>query len=186
MTIHPSTKSELRSGKPSRQEFRNVPRNLIYLLLDNLKCSHNVGTILRLADALLVQKVYLCGDTVNPFGKKVRQGSRGAEHWVELEQRDDAVSVIKELQACGVSIVSAEITPESVDYRVGNIPLPVCFVLGREDSGVSPDVLSLSDSIVHLPIFGMTNSLNVSTVAAVLLYETLRRGGSVSSTNQVQ
>ena len=181
----PSTKDELRNGKPTRQEFRGLPRNPVYLMLDGLKCFHNVGTILRLADALLVTKVFLCGDTVNPFGKKTRKGSRGAERWVEWEQRDDTVTVIYELKEQGVSIVSAEIAAESMDYRDYDLQLPVCFVLGREDIGVSPEVLSLSDSIVHLPIFGMTNSLNVSTVAAVLLYEVVRRA-EVRASNELR
>lgn len=173
--VHPSTKEELRRIKPNRQAFRTIKRNQIYLILDSLKCAHNVGTILRLADALLVQKVYLCGDTVNPFGKKVLNGSRGAERWVELEQHNDAVQVIHRLKAQGISIVSAEIANESVDYRTGDFQLPVGLVLGREDYGVRPEILGLSDAIVHLPIFGMANSLNVATVAAVLLYEVARR-----------
>lgn len=184
--IKPSTKDELRRSKPLRQEFCNLPRNPIYLLLDSLKCSHNVGTILRLADALLVQKVYLCGDSVNPSGIRVRKGSRGAERWVEWELRDNAMSVINELHASGVAIVSAEITSDSTDYRDCKMQLPVCFVLGREDCGVSPEILSVSDSIIHLPIFGMTNSLNVSTVAAVLMYEVIRQVRHYAVTNQTQ
>jgi len=173
--IRPTTKNELRRNKTSKHEFSNLPRNPIYLLLDSLKCSHNVGTILRLADAVLAQKIYICGDSVNPSGIRVRKGSRGSERWVDWEKRDDAVSVVKELQSRGISIVSAEIASGSDDYRGVSIPLPVCFVLGREDCGVSPEVLSMSDSIIHLPIFGMANSLNVSTVAAVLMYEVIRQ-----------
>ncbi|MEI6208853.1 MAG: TrmH family RNA methyltransferase [Desulfuromonadales bacterium] len=175
--ISPSTKDELRRNKASREEFRNLPRNPVYLLLDSLKCSHNVGTIFRLADAVLAKKIYICGDSVKPSGIKVRKGSHGSERWVDWEKRDDAVSVINELKSSGISIVSAEITSGSVDYREVNMPLPVCIVLGREDCGVSTEVLSMSDSIVHLPIYGMANSLNVSTVAAVLIYEVMRQAG---------
>jgi tRNA G18 (ribose-2'-O)-methylase SpoU len=46
----------------------------------------------------------------------------------------------------------------------------VCLVLGREDRGVRQGIIALSDAVVHLPMYGMTNSLNVSTVAAVLMY----------------
>jgi len=52
------TKDEIRSGKASREEFRKLTRTPIYIVLDGLKSAHNVGTIIRLSDALLVDKVY--------------------------------------------------------------------------------------------------------------------------------
>jgi len=56
------TKDEIRSGKVSREEFRKLKQNPIYLVLDGLKSAHNVGTVIRLSDALLVDNVYLCCD----------------------------------------------------------------------------------------------------------------------------
>lgn len=57
-----------------------------------------------------------------------------------------------------------------VCFRIGAYPIPVCLVLGREDKGVRQGIIALSDAVVHLPMYGMTNSVNVSTVAAVLMY----------------
>ena len=54
------TKEELRKNKERRENFKNIKRNDIYIILDSLKCAHNIGTILRLADSLLVKKVYIC------------------------------------------------------------------------------------------------------------------------------
>jgi tRNA G18 (ribose-2'-O)-methylase SpoU len=56
------TKDEIRSGKVSREEFRKLKKNPIFLLLDNVKSAHNVGTIIRLTDAIMVEKVFICGD----------------------------------------------------------------------------------------------------------------------------
>lgn len=167
----PLTKTEIRSGKLSREEFRNIKRSPIYLVLDSLMCAHNVGTILRLSDALLVEKVYICGDGALPPSKKVRKGSLGSERWVDWEHREDAFDTISELKDNGISIVTAEIATTSVDYRYAEYQFPVCLVLGREDRGVSQDIVALSDAVVHLPMYGMVNSLNVSTVAAALLYD---------------
>ena len=164
------TKDEIRSGKVSREEFIELKRNPIYLVLDSLKCAHNVGTIIRLADALLVNTVYLCGDTVLPLSRKVRKGSLGSEKWVDWEHRADVLETVDELKDQGISIVTAEIATNSIDYRRADYPIPVCLVLGREDKGVSRHVIALSDAVVHLPMYGMVNSLNVATVAAVLMY----------------
>jgi tRNA G18 (ribose-2'-O)-methylase SpoU len=62
-----------------------------------------------------------------------------------------------------------------VGYRNADYEFPVCLVLGREDKGVSQEIIALSDAVVHLPMYGMTNSLNVSTVAAVLMYHLVGR-----------
>ena len=71
--IRPLTKDEIRSGKVCRNEFHKLKRNPISLVLDGLKCAHNVGTILRLSDALLVEKVFICGDAALPPSRKVRK-----------------------------------------------------------------------------------------------------------------
>ncbi|MGV8058956.1 MAG: RNA methyltransferase [Smithellaceae bacterium] len=165
------TKNEIRSGKVCRKEFHKLKRNPIYLVLDGLKCAHNVGTILRLSDALLVEKVFICGDAALPPSKKVRKGSLGAEKWIDWEHREDACDTVLQLKGKGVFIVTAEIATTSIDYRYADYQFPVCLVLGREDRGVSQEIIALSDAVVHLPMYGMVNSLNVSTVAAVLMYD---------------
>ena len=164
------TKDEIRQGKVSREEFPQLHRNPIYLVLDSLMCAHNVGTIIRLSDALLVEKVFICGDGASPPSKKVRKGSLGAERWVAWEHREDTYDTVSELKSKGIWIIPAEIATTSIDYRDAAYQFPVCLVLGREDRGVSQDIVELSDVVVHLPMYGMVNSLNVSTVAAVLLY----------------
>jgi len=169
------TKNELRSTKISRQEFFNISRNPVYIVLDSLKCAHNIGTILRLSDALLVKKVFLCGETIVPPNKKIKASSRGSEKWVQWEYQKNTIDVINRLKNLGIFIVAAEISDSSIDYQEAKYHLPVCIVLGREYDGVSENVLNLSDCIVHLPIFGMVNSINVSATASVLLYDIIRR-----------
>ena len=102
-------KDEIRSGKVSREEFHKLKRNPIYPLLDNVKSAHTVGTIIRLANAIMVEKVFICGDAALPPSKKVRKGSLGSENWVDWEHREDTVEAISELKAKRISIVTAEI-----------------------------------------------------------------------------
>ena len=168
-------RTELRAKKLSRKDFLKLPRNPIYVVLDSLKCPQNIGTIIRLSDALLVKRVYLCGDTVVPPNKKIKAGSRGAEKWVPWEYRQDIVQLITELKQKGIFILSSEISTSSVNYYEAEIKLPVCVVLGRENRGIRDEVLNLSDCTVHLPVFGMLASINVAATSSVLLYEILNR-----------
>ena len=177
ITARPLTKQEIRIAKVTRQEFYKLHRNPIYLVLDSLMSAHNVGTILRLSDALLVEKVFICGNSALPPSKKVRQGSLGAERWVDWEYREDAFTTVSELKSKDIWIVTAEIATTSIDYRHADYQFPACLVLGREDRGVAQDIVAISDAVVHLPMYGMVNSLNVSTVAAVLLYDLVGKLG---------
>ena len=171
MVDHQLTKEELRATRVSREEFKSIPRTEIYLVLDSLKVAHNVGTILRLADALLVKKVYICGNTIVPPNRKIKTSSRGAEKWVDWEYAEDATEVVKKLKADGVTIASVEVTDKSVDYREYTPTFPLCLILGREYDGVSQELIDLSDFCIHLPLLGMCNSINVSTAASVALYD---------------
>lgn len=165
------SKGELREKKIGREEFKNIPRNDIYVVLDSLKCAHNIGTILRLADSLLVKKVYICGDTVHMPNRKIRSSSRGAEKWVPFEYRESSKEVVCELKKLGIEIVAVEVTDDSIDYRDFKPKGPVCLVLGREYDGVSQGVLNQADECIHLPLLGMANSINVSAAASVALYD---------------
>ena len=165
------SKGELREKKIGREEFKNIPRNDIYVVLDSLKCAHNIGTILRLADSLLVKKVYICGDTVHMPNRKIRSSSRGAEKWVPFEYRESSKEVVCELKKLGIEIVAVEVTDDSIDYRDFKPKGPVCLVFGREYDGVSQGVLNQTDECIHLPLLGMANSINVSTAASVALYD---------------
>jgi tRNA G18 (ribose-2'-O)-methylase SpoU len=179
-THTPSSKGEIREKKISKDNFFNTERLPIYIVLDSLKCAHNIGTILRLSDALLVKKVFICGDTIIPPNKKIKSSSRGAEKWVPWEYSDDIVSVLIKLKEEGVFIMSAEVSKDSIDYDKATYKLPLAIVLGREYDGVSDEALNLSDCIVHLPMYGMCNSINVSTTASVLMYEAHKKMGSTS------
>lgn len=173
MGITALSKSELRASKPGRRTFHYIGRNPIFVVLDSLKCAHNIGTIFRLADALLIEKLFLCGNTIVPPNAKIKRSSRGAERWVPWSYCEDTTAVVKRLKSQGVQIISAELTEASVPYTDLKSSFPVCLVLGREFDGVSPSVLALSDKIISLPIFGMSNSLNVALTAGVLLYKLL-------------
>lgn len=168
------SKQELRQAKPTQEEFSRLPRNPIYVLLDGLKTPQNIGMILRVCEALLVKKVYLCGDMLLPPDAKIRRTSRCAENWVEWEYVQDAATALRDLKRQGVCILAAEIADHSIAYTQFTPTFPVCLVLGREDEGVSQAAPDLADAVVHLPIWGMCNSLNVAGTAHVLLYDLFR------------
>jgi 23S rRNA (guanosine2251-2'-O)-methyltransferase len=78
------------------------------------------------------------------------------------------------MQQSGISVCGA--TEKATDYYyAGDFSLPVCVVMGSEDTGLSPEVLRICDSLLKIPILGSIQSLNVSVAASVLLYEVVRQ-----------
>lgn len=172
----PLSTRELRSTKPARRAFAELDRLPVSLVLDDLKCAHNVGSILRLADALRLACVRLCGRTIRPPHGKIRKTSRGAEKWVPWTHHEEVTEAITRERQAGARIIAVEMAAGSLAYDgVTCTDQPVCFILGREFDGVSPHALAASDLAVHLPIFGMANSLNVAATASVVAYEAVRQ-----------
>ena len=174
---HQLTKEELRNTKINRKEFKNIKRNNIYIVLDNFKVHYNIGIVFRLADAILAKKVYLCGTTCTPPNVKIKKTSIGAEKWVPYEYVENTLDIVKKLKEEGVEIVALEITDKSIDYTkyIPNREKGVCLVLGREYDGVSKEIIDIADYSIHLPIYGMCNSINVSTAASVAMYDILEK-----------
>lgn len=97
--------------------------------------------------------------------------------WVPYEYVENTLDIVKKLKEEGVEIVALEITDKSIDYTkyVPNKEKGVCLVLGREYDGVSKEIIDIADYSIHLPIYGMCNSINVSTAASVAMYYILEK-----------
>lgn len=92
MTRQLSTE-ELRIGKVSRQEFESIERRSVCLVLDGVGNASNLGNIFRIADAMLLEKVWLCGDAPQ-LGSKFIRASKRMDKWVAWEHRTDAAAVL--------------------------------------------------------------------------------------------
>jgi tRNA G18 (ribose-2'-O)-methylase SpoU len=164
------SKEDLRKTKPARDEYLNKRKTPLVVVLDNVMNSYNVGSFIRLADAFAIEKIIVCG-ALTISDKKLRKASRNEAKWVCIEYSDSATSSLQTLLDEGYTIFSVELCHESIDYSEVTYPSPCVLVLGNERKGVSEAVLKLSHQQIHIPMFGMGNSLNVSTAGAIVLAE---------------
>jgi len=186
------TTAELVAEKPSFLDFQNQKRHPLFLVLDNIRSLQNVGIAFRLSDALLVQKLYLTGYTGYPMVERNVPGidqpdtreNRVKYHaqseiektaiktipLVPWEYQPDGVKVVRGLKQQGVQIIAVEQTHDSLPYTQATYQFPVCLVFGHEREGINDDLLSLADSAVEMPMYGLGNSLNVATAVAVIGY----------------
>jgi 23S rRNA (guanosine2251-2'-O)-methyltransferase len=177
---------QLRKTPPKGSEARDIKRNPIYLVLDKIIDTYNVGSLFRLADATAVEKMYLCGDMEYPPSAKIHKAGVGTDEWVPWEKRESTLEVVRELKSKGVQIVVVEQDPRSVPYyslvpstyaegASSAYSLPCAVVVGNETDGVCKEVLDAADVIVELPMFGVNKSFNVWGSAAVIVYKLLEK-----------
>ncbi|MDO6507631.1 TrmH family RNA methyltransferase [Colwellia sp. 4_MG-2023] len=164
------SKEDLRKKKPTRDEYLKKAKTPVVLVLDNVTNSYNIGSFIRLADAFAIEKIIVCG-ALTISDEKLRKASRNEAKWVCIEYSDSTALSIQSLINSGYTIFGVELCHESVDYKNVSYPSPCALVLGNERKGVSEVALKLSHQQIHISMFGMGNSLNVSTAGAIILAE---------------
>jgi len=145
-----------------------------YLILPNIRSCHNVGAMFRTADAFGVSKLYLVGYTATPPKPQIDKVSLGAEKWVPWKQRKDLKRLVNSLKKQGVFVVGLEKTATSEQIgrlKDWEIKRDIALIVGNEVDGISDEILELCDEVVHIPMYGKKESLNVSIAAGIALYE---------------
>ena len=162
------SKEDIRETKPSRDQYLSQPKTPLIIVLDNVTNSYNVGAFIRLADAFAIEKIIVCGE-LTISDKKLKKASRNEAKWVNIEYSDSTEASLQSLIKDNYTIYSVELCHGSVDYSEVIYKKSSVLVFGNERKGVSETALKSSHHHVHIPMFGMGNSLNVSTAGAIVL-----------------
>jgi len=164
---------ELRKSSPLEKDVKKIKRNPIYLVLDEIIDTYNIGSLFRLADAAAVEKMYLCGEMEHPPSSRIHKAAVGTQKWVPWEKKESTLSTIRELKKKGIQILVVEQSNRSISYEEFKPKFPVAIVVGNETEGVSKEILDEADVIIELPMFGINKSFNVWGSAAVIVYKVL-------------
>lgn len=147
-------------------------------MLDNIRSSHNVGSIFRTADAAGIEKIYLCGITSGPKDKygrinqKLAKVALGAENNVVHEHCESAVALIGRLKKDGYKILALEQHKKSMNlFRFRPLKnQKYALVLGEETEGLPAGILKMADKILEIPKRGQKESLNVSVAFGIAAF----------------
>src|SRR6266852_1295001 len=109
---------ELRTTKAEDEQKKLLNKNPIYIILDNVLDTYNIGSIFRLADAVAAEKVYLCGGTETPPHHRIKKASINTTEWVPWEYKKTALEAVNDLRSKikDIQIVSVEQNDRSVPY----------------------------------------------------------------------
>lgn len=164
---------QLRSKEADPNIIKNIKKNPIYIILDNVLDTYNVGAIFRLADATACEKVYLCGQTETPPNPRIKKASINTWKWVAWSYVPTAIGALHELKTQFSKLKSIVVEQHSKSIPLSKLAInfPVVIIVGNETYGVSKDVLNIADVIVELPMFGINKSLNVMVTLGIVLYK---------------
>ena len=175
MSVRRLTTEELIARKKDLDQLKGLPRKDIYLVLDNIRSSYNVGSIFRTADAARIKKMFLCGITPRPPRPDIEKTALQTIEYVPWEYVESAVKVVRQLKKEGIITAALEQTDRSIDYREFGYRQPLAIIIGNEVEGISSDVLELADVILEIPMAGIANSLNVATATGIILFKAIER-----------
>ncbi|HET7059989.1 MAG TPA: TrmH family RNA methyltransferase [Candidatus Saccharimonadales bacterium] len=157
----------------------------IILIAHNLRSAHNVGSLLRTAEGLGAEQIYLTGYTPYPRGngdtrlphlaakidKQIAKTALGAEKTVSWRYDEKIEPLMGELQKKGFTVAALEQAADSVKLPGYKAPEKIVFIVGREVEGIEPAILALCDEIIEIPMSGQKESFNVVQAAAMALYQ---------------
>lgn len=167
---------DLRVMTVSEEERKKVKKNPVYIILDNVLDTYNIGAIFRLADAVAAEKVILCGGTETPPNHRIKKASINTTEWVEWQYFADTKTAIEDLRLKikDLRIVAIEQAANSKQYDKVEYTFPIALVVGHETDGVSKEVLDLCDEVVEIPMWGVNTSLNVMVSLGIVLFEVMK------------
>jgi len=155
--------------------YEQISELPVVALLDNIRSLYNVGAFFRTADAARIRALHLCGITGQPPNPGISKTALGAERSVRWEYSGDGIKAIEHLRHAHYEIVAVETRIKSVDLFDWEPTFPVCLIFGNEIEGITPEVSSLADTYLRIPMLGVKHSLNVATAGGIVIYELLRK-----------
>lgn len=165
-------KSMLELHRLGVEEYKEVKKLPVAVVLDNVRSEMNVGSVFRTADAFLIERVCLCGITPQPPRAEIHKTALGAEESVAWQYYPTPLAAVEQLKSEGYKICSIEQVHDSVNLAEFKLESDekVAIVLGNEVKGVSQEVVDASDCCVEVPQEGTKHSLNISCCAAIVMW----------------
>ena len=157
----------------SVEEFKEVKKSPIVIILDNVRSLNNVGSAFRTSDAFLIEKIFLCGITGKPPHKEIQKTALGATESVAWEYAGTTLEAIEKLKNSGHLICSFEQADKSImlDKFVPQKDQKYALVFGNEVFGVEEEVIENSDYVLEIPQLGTKHSLNISVSIGIALWD---------------
>lgn len=157
-----------------KEVYDNINKETLIVILDHIEDTHNFGAIIRTCEAAAVDYIIIPNDRAVKVNSTVIKTSAGAINNVKIVPVVNINNTIKQLKEKSVWIAGTTLD-NSEEYTQIDYNMPVAIVLGNEGKGMSKLTSELCDFLIKIPMFGKTNSLNVSVASGIIIYEVIRQ-----------
>lgn len=157
----------------SLEEYKEVEKSPIVLVLDNVRSLNNIGSAFRTGDAFRIEKIYLCGITGTPPHRDIQKTALGATESVEWEYLLNTTLAVEKLKSEGYIICALEQVDRSImlnKFEVKDAE-KYALIFGNEVFGVEDEVLEACDYVLEIPQLGTKHSLNISVSLGIALWD---------------
>ncbi len=156
----------------------------ITVVLENVFDPHNISAVMRTADAVGLQDIYILNTKIPPHKKWGAKSSSSAAKWLSIHQYDNAEECFSLLRKNYSTILTTHLSSDAVSLHAIDLTKSIALVFGNEHSGVSEEIRALADGNFIIPQVGIIQSLNISVACAVTLYEAFRQKSKAGQYNQ--
>ena len=146
-----------------------------FLILDEIEDPHNLGAIIRSAEASGVDAIIIPKRRACQVNATVEKTAAGATSHIKIVRVTNLAQTIEKLKESGIWIYSVDM--DGADYTKTDLKGKIALVIGNEGKGISRLVKEKSDFTVSIPMKGNINSLNASVAASILMFEAVRQRG---------
>ncbi len=157
----------------SVEEYREIEKTPITVVLDNIRSCNNIGSVFRTSDALLIEKVILCGITATPPNTEIHKTALDAEKSVPWLYFDKTETVVLNLKEEGYEVFAVEQVENSImlpEFKPEK-GKKYALIFGNEVKGVQQSVVDLCDGAIEIPQYGTKHSFNISVSAGIVLWD---------------
>ena len=165
----------------SKDEFKNIAKIPLIVVLDNIRSLHNIGSVFRTADAFLIEKIILCGVSCPPPHPELHKTALGAEDTVDWVYMENTLDAVQELKNNSYFVFAVEQAHGSVSLNdlTLNSSTKYALVLGNEVKGVQQSVVDCCDACLEIPQHVTKHSLNVSVASGIVLWSFFKMLGKL-------
>ena len=157
----------------SVDEYKEIEKTPITVVLDNIRSCNNIGSLFRTSDALLIEKLMLCGITATPPNTEIHKTALDAEKSVPWEYFSETENAVLKLKEAGYRVFAVEQVENSImlpDFTPEK-GQKLALVFGNEVKGVQQSVVNICDGAIEIPQYGTKHSFNISVSAGIVLWD---------------
>ncbi len=164
----------VRQKKYSVSEILSISKNPFFIVAEALNDPGNLGTIIRTADAVGADGLFLSKGSVDLYNSKVLRATMGSIFHIPIVQDAELEDIIPLFRERGIKTYAAHLRGKRPMYDF-DLKGPSAVMIGNEANGLTERAASLCDELIKIPMPGQAESLNASVAAAVLMYEVVRQ-----------